>query len=323
MKQKNKNYWLLGFLLLFYSCGVSDMPDEELSPSTATDNREVTFKASATDDVTLFIFRKTGDKFLYQTKIASGWNAQGKIVREMVPGTYRFLFVKSPLAETHLSPDPLTPQVTVEDLRFEAAPVAGDEKTVSPVDELFLPKDASTADPRDIKGGETVSCLLTRAVCQVHLSIKRGILHNKEYTPIPYPEGESILDKIKTVRLQLTGVGRSVDLTKSYGEGILSTSWSASEKDTLTAEGFAVFNSPFFFPPSSPDKKVEAVVVIQTEGGELTSPTMTVESVERNSKIDVVVWLKGTLPEGQILIGITADIQPITDSMDGDVGFWE
>lgn len=323
MKRKNKNYWLLGFLLLLCSCEFSGLPDEEPASSAASDRQVVTFEAPASDNVTLFIFRKSGDKFLYQTDIRSGWDSQGKMVRKMDPGTYRFLFVKTPWKETLLSPNPLTASVDFDQLKFNAPLVEGKEGYVLPVYELFLPNPASAADPMEIKGGETVTCTLKRAVCRANLRIKRGKLRNNNFRPFPYSREETVLDKIKSVHLELNGVGISADVNGTYGKGILSIDKTAADKESLTAEGFAVFNIPFFFPPASPDKNIEAKVELKTDTGILTSPVMQVREVKRNQEVDITVWLPAEQPDNEVLIGITADTRPITETHDGDIGFWE
>lgn len=323
MKRKNKNYWLLGFLLLLGSCEFSGFPDEEPESSAAFDRQVVTFEALASDNVTLFIFRKSGDKFLYQTEIRSGWDSQGKIVHKMDPGTYRFLFVKTPWTETVLSPAPLTTSINFNELKFNARTVEGKEGYVLPVDELFLPEIASTADPMEIKGGEKVACTLKRAVCRANLRIKRGKLQNNNFRPFLYSGEETVLDKIKSVHLELNGVGVSADVNGTYGEGILSIKRGAADKDTLTSEGFAVFNIPFFFPPASSEKNIEAKVELETETGVLTSHVMQVTELKRNQEVDITVWLLTAQPENEISIGITADTRPITSEHNGDMGFWE
>lgn len=323
MKRKNKNYWLLGFLLLLGSCEFSGFPDEEPESSTAFDRQVVTFEALASDNVTLFIFRKSGDKFLYQTEIRSGWDSQGKIVRKMDPGTYQFLFVKTPWTGTVLSPDPLTTSINFNELKFNARTAEDKEGYVLPVDELFLPESASTADPMEIKGGETVTCRLKRAVCRANLRIKRGERQNNDFKPVPYSLGETVMDNITSVHLELNGIGTSANLNGTYGHGILSIDRAAASIDTLTAEGFAVFNIPFFFPPASTDKIIKAKVKIETETGILTSPIMEVIDVMRNQEVDITVWLPAEQPKNDVLIGITADTRPITEMQDGDIGFWE
>lgn len=322
MNRKKINYGMLGFLLLFCSCEMSDIPDEDSTASVGSHGQAITLEASANDYVTLFIFRKSGDSFLYQTDISSGWDAQGKIVYSIDPGMYRFLFVKTPWTGIQLSPDVLTTSTDFDRLRFEARPVPGRENEVFPVDELFLPQDPSTSDPLEIKGGETIACTLTRAVCRSRLLIKRGEQQNGEYLPAPYPEGETILDNLKSIRLELDGVGTSADLYSTYGKGIMITDWNI-ENDNLTTEGFAELNGPFFFPPASSDKIIEAKVEMEMETGMLTSPVMKVESVRRNDEVDIVVWLPVKQTNNTISIGITADTRPITDSVDGDIGFWE
>lgn len=323
MKRKNKNYWLLGFLLLLCSCEVSGLPDEEAADDAASDRQAVILEAPASDHVTLFIFRKSGDEFLYQTDIRSGWDSQGKIVHKMDPDTYRFLFVKTPWTGTVLSPDPLTTSINFNELKFNARTVEDKEGYVLPVDELFLPESASTADPMEIKGGETVTCRLKRAVCRANLRIKRGKLQNGKFEPYPYSQGETVLDKIKSVHLELNGVGIFADVNGTYGEGILSIERAAENRDTLTTEGFAVFNIDFFFPPASPKKNIEAKVELETETGVLTSPVMQVTELMRNQEVDITVWLPAEQPKNDVLIGITADTRPITEMQDGDIGFWE
>lgn len=285
----------------------------------------VTFRAGTVGNVSLFIFRKTGDRFVYQSEIDKGWSTDGMITVSMEKGDYRFLFVSSDRTATTLTPYPLQTDTDLEEIRWNALPDPDHKGKILPVNEVFLPDPEDAIREYSIRGGETVSCILKRAVSRLLLVLKRGHKENDGYVPEPYPAGENILQDIQEVRLTMSGIGTSANLHGTEGSGALSTTFVEADKDGFTDEGFVSFTGPFFFPPADNETVRVAVNLIPKDGMAGTTIRKVVTGqVKKNQCLRVVLWIgAGDEPQGDRVIGVTVDTRPISDETEGDKGIWE
>lgn len=317
-------YAPLFLFLLSCSDRITDMEEQEIGGGEMQ-STPVTFRTGAATDVSLFIFRKTGDRFLYQSEIDKGWSTDGKITVSMDKGDYQFLFVSSDGTGTTLTPDPPQTDTYLEEMRFNALPDPVREGNILPVNELFLPEPEAATQVYTIRGGETVSCTLKRAVSRLLLVLKRGHAENGVYVPEPYPAGTHILQEIKEAQVTISGIGTSADIYGTMGAGTLSTTFSEADKDDISDEGFASFTGPFFFPPAE-DGIVRVAVDLVPKTGETATTIHKVVSgqVKKNEQLQVVLWIgAGDEPHGDRVIGVTVDTQPISEETDGDKGIWE
>lgn len=313
------------FLILF-SCSESRITEmEDVIGGGETPSVPVTFRTEAVTDVSLYIFRKKGDLFLYQSEINKGWTTDGRVTIQMDKGDYQFLFVKSDGQGTELSPSPLQTDNRLEEIHFNALSDPLQEGGVLPVNELFLPEPEAATRIYSIRGGETVSCTLKRAVSRLLLMLKRGHADNAVYVPDPYPFGENILQKIRKIEVTISGVGTSADLFGTKGSATLSTTFSEANKDSLTQEGFAAFTGPFFFPSSSGGPvEVSVSIYPKDESSEKMIRRVVSGEVKKNEQLCVVLWIEPeTKPEENWSIGLTVDTRPISEETEGDKGVWE
>lgn len=314
--------------LIFLSC--SDTRIEEVETELGGEGGQgvpVTFRAGESTDVSLYIFRKEADRFVYRSEINKGWSAQGKVTTRLDKGTYQFLFVKSDGQGTQLSPSPLQSNTSMEEMYFNALPDPARQGGILPVNELFLPDPDAATRIYSIEGEETVSCTLKRAVSRLLVAVKRGHGENGVYTPAPYPAGENIFQTIGKVEVTLSGVATATNVWATKGSATLFTAFAEADKDSLTQEGFAAFTGPFFFPPSE-GEGVEVAVAIypadQTEG-EIIRKVVNGQ-VKKNEQLCVVLWIEpeaepGPDPNRSILVAV--DTRPISQETEGDKGVWE
>lgn len=317
-------YAPLFFLLLSCSDRITEMQEPEISGGEMQ-STPVTFRAGTATNVSLFIFRKTGDRFLYQSEIDKGWSMDGKITVSMEKGDYQFLFVCSNETGMTLTPDSPQTDTSLEEIRFNALPDPIHEGEILPVNELFLPDPEVATQVYAIQGGETVSCTLKRAVSRLLLVLKRGHAENGVYVPEPYPTGSHILQEIQEAQVTISGIGTSADIYGTKGTGTLSTTFSEADKDDISDEGFASFTGPFFFPPTDNGTVRVSVDLIPQDGttGETIRKVVTGQ-VKKNEQLQVVLWVEaGDEPHGERIIGVTVDTQPISEETDGDKGIWE
>ncbi len=342
--------------LIFLSC--SDTRIEEVETETGDKGGQgvpITFRSGQNTDVSLYIFRKEADRFVYRSEINKGWSAEGKLTTQLEKGDYQFLFVKSDGEGTQLSPTPLQSHTILEEVYFNALPDPAHEGGILPVNELFLPEPDAAMRIYSIQEEETVSCTLKRVVSRLLVSIKRGQVENGVYTPAPYPSGENIFQTIGKIEVTLSGAATAANVFGTKGAATLFTSFTETDKDSLTQEGFAAFTGPFFFPPSESEEVEIAVSIYPAdETKEEVIRKVVNGQVKKNEQLCVVLWLEPETqtepdpdpdpepepnpdpepdpdpdpdpepePEPNRSILLTVDTQPISQETEGDKGVWE
>ena len=106
----------LAFLPLLFSCSgqeelttSSGMPEENI-PAGIT---RVAFK-SGPQPQCVYIFRKEGNSFRYDSTITGGWSAEGTMTARLLVGDYKFLFTGPLDNQTNVLPASLDHTVTFE-----------------------------------------------------------------------------------------------------------------------------------------------------------------------------------------------------------------
>lgn len=311
---------------LFLSCSDSRITEvEEATGGDETPSVPVTFRTDAGTDMSLYIFRKKGDLFLYRSEIDKGWTTDGRLTIQMDKGDYQFLCVKSDKQGIELSPSPLQTDTPLEGVYFKALPDPAYEGRILPVNELFLPEPDAATRVYSIQGGETVAYTLKRVVSQLILMLKRGREDAAGYVPDPYPAGENILQTIRKIEVTIAGAGASANIYGTQGAATLSTTLSEANKDSLTQEGFAVFTGPFFFPPSSASPVEVSVSIYPADEAQGKTIRKVVNgAVKKNEQLCVVLWIGAdTQPSEDWLLGLTVDTRPISEETEGDKGLWQ
>lgn len=313
MKGRSIVYWTL--ILLTVSCVKEEEGMGKTEPEVAS--RSVTFEAG-TENVGVLIFGRNDTVFTYSDRITSGWDAEGRTSVQLETGDYKFWFYKSALVNTQLLPDLLTSAKTGEvkiSLREDLAHAG----YYLPADEVFLAASPEMAEKvYEIRGGDTVRNTLTRAVGQIVLELKRGALENGQIDSLPYGAGETIMDFIKEVTLDISNVGEAA--AAAGGIGSVRTLWTSTEMPVMSGSGFARFEGPFVFPPEKGRKTAVKITLTPESGGPFPELIQTVEGlVERNKKLTITLWITSTYR----FIGVTVKTDPISETMEGDKGIWE
>lgn len=289
---------------------------EELDSSNS---KTVTFSQADMDGVSVLIFAHSNTEFKYLRHINTGWTEDGKVSTLLDIGTYKFLFLKKIGINTILYPNPLDANSNFEDIKIEAKEDILHEGYLLPVDEIWLPETEEMAkEIYVINNPTTIYNKLKRAVSQIKLNIKRGYKSESGILPYPFPEGKNIMDNIKEIKMDISGIGETV--TISGGSGSSKTQYTSQVATEITTEGYAVFDGPFVFPNGTGMNA--SVKITITPKDESAFPVMTVDVeglLERNKKMEITLWLTSIYK----FINVTVVTDPISESQDGDLGIWE
>lgn len=314
MKGRDIVYCVL--LLLAASCVETERGMEIEEP--VVDTRSVTLNAG-TDNVSVLIFGRNDPNFTYRHSIVSGWDAQGKTNARLEVGDYKFLFFKTPGVHTFLEPLSLTEAVTFDDIKIKAEKDPARNGYISPADEVWLPQNAAMAEEvYTIQGGETIRNTLTRAVGKVVLQLKRGISENGRIDSLPYSAGETIMDNIEEVSLDIVGVGEAVNINGGIGRS--KVYWTTTQASSITKSGFALLEGPFVFPSGTDQETIVNINLRPKSDSPFPEFSKQLRGkIERNKYLTITLWLTSTYK----FIDITVKTDPISAEIDGDQGTWK
>lgn len=317
---KFRNY--TAFVLALVLTAACSEPEREKTPALVQDMTRVTLLHEGTQDVAAYAFRRQDDRFLFDTLFRDGWTPDGKLSVRMSNGSYKFLFVSGSGENLSLRPEPLVGQTTWEEAAFvlrENAVVPG---TYAPADELFLQFPASDAERIYTIAGidQTIRATLSRAVCQIGLSVKRGYHNGTQYVEVPYPTGQSVLDGIDRIGLTVSGAGLSLTPAGSAGTAVVTATLAAADYAELSELGFARFDGPFVIPPADGDEVALDISVVPAAGSPLQPARLQLPGrAERNKRLDITLWITSGYP----VVGVEIRVAPIDSEQDGDTGIWE
>lgn len=310
----------LAFLPLLFSCSgqeelttSSGMPEENI-PAGIT---RVAFK-SGPQPQCVYIFRKEGNSFRYDSTITGGWSAEGTMTARLLVGDYKFLFTGPLGNQTNVLPASLDHTVTFEQLCFATLTDSKHPGNILPAGELFLPEPTVADSVYTIAGGNEIECTLKRRVAQLTFILKRGYKEGDDYIPQPYSEGHHVLENIRELRVELTGIARQCNYLNTSGEGMLIRNYSAAEYESIDTQGFATFTGPFVF-PSATGTSAGLNITLVPVSGEPYPPLQLSGKLEANRKLEVSLWLTSSYFD----IGVTIQNLPISGRTNGDEGIWE
>lgn len=319
-----KNYSIKSILLILSiiltACSNDDSANDNPpgNGGNSKNSKVVTLSEATMDNVSVLIFGRNNINYTYQRSIDKGWSEDGKVTTFLEIGSYKFLFLKNGGLYTDLYPK-LLKNAKFEDIRIDAKKDPARTGYMLAVDEIWLPEtEEMAARTYVIKDSTTIPNKLKRAVSQVELRIQRGGKEGEKMVPQPYPAGENIMENIKEVRMDISGVGESISI---YGaEGMSKTMYVSQEEDLITDEGFARFDGPFVFPNGTGDKTSVDITIVPIDDTLFPETTTTVEGLlERNKKLEITLWMTST----SNFITITVKTEDISGSEDGDTGIWE
>lgn len=270
---------------------------------------------------TVYAFRRAGDRFLFDTLFRAGWSPSGRLSVRMRSGDYKFLFADGEGENLALTPSPLTRTTTWEEAAF-ALREATQAGAYLPADELFLQFPAADAERIHTVGGEqvTVSARLSRAVCRIGVTLKRGYNDGTQYVEVPYTAPHSVLEQVGRVNLTVSGAGTTVRPDRYGGTARIAASLAATDYAELTPDGFVRLDGPFILPAEDGGPVALRMEVIPVAGSGLQSAVVEVEGLaERNKRLDVTLWITAGYP----VVGVEIRTRPIESEQDGDQGIWE
>lgn len=309
---------LLSLPLLFSCSGQEGLTDSSGEPENIPAGiSKVVFKSGPLPQ-SIYIFRKEEGVFRYDSTIDGGWSDEGRMTTRLLIGDYKFLFTSPLSGQVNVLPTPLDKTVTFEQLRFVSQTVPGQTENILPAEELFLPEPAIANSVYTIRGGEEIECTLKRRVSQLEFALNRGYKEGDEYVPQPYAEGHNILETIKEIRVEVSGVGRECNYLGTSGTGNISCTYAASERESIDSQGFATFEGPFVFPPAD-DGEVHLAITLIPVSGEAYPTLQLTNRLEVNRKLMVNLWLSSSYFD----IGVTIHNLPISGKTNGDSGVWE
>lgn len=321
MKKLNLLYGIV-FLITVVAC--SDNKDNMIDDIDSSITRTTFAYSADADNVSVLIFGKSNNEFTYLRTLSSGW-VGNRISTNLELGEYKFLFCLVPGTETTFSPTSLDNNIGMEDIRIHAK--IDDEPLrqgyVLPVEEIWMPETEALADtPYMIQGNDLISNTLKRAVSQIEVHLKRAeIGENNEITPVPYEEGSNIMNDIKSIILDIEGVGEYIDYKGSHG--LSRTHYSTQTATRFTEEGYALLEGPFVFPTETGDLASIEITIQPTDSTKDPMSTIVSGSLERNKKLVITLWVSASDEPIISVIDITVDTEEISLSADGDKGIWE
>lgn len=310
----------LAFLPLLFSCSghedltTSSGAPEENIPAGIT---RVAFR-SGPQPQCVYIFRREGSSFRYDSTITGGWSEEGKMTTRLLTGDYKFLFTGPIDNRTNVLPVSLDHTITFEELFFTARTDYEHAGGILPAGELFLPEPDVANSVYTIIGGDEIECTLKRRVAQLTFVLKRGYKDEDTYIPQPYKQGHNVLENIKELQVEISGIARQCNYLGTSGEGTLFCTYTASERESVDAQGFATFTGPFVFPPAA-ETETRLNITLISVSGESYPPLQLSGKLEANRKLEVNLWLNSS----NFDIGVTIQNLPISERTEGDAGVWE
>lgn len=313
-------------LLAAVCCSCSDEMPQQEGAAAGQPLAPVTVRAPGAvpdgADVSVMAFRRDENAdFRYLRTVAQDWNGNGTVTAQLPLGEYKFFFACGD--GTLLQPDPVPGSETrIEEIGYRLV-AAGTPGVYLPAGELFLQRPASDVDSVYRVDGTvpvTVSARLGRVVGRVDLVLKRGYASAGGYVPVAYPGGETILDRIASVQLDIDGAGERTGLTGTSGTAAHRVSIDAADRTEITTEGFARFTGPLVLPPSSGGELDVTVSILPAAGSTLGTLTQTVSAaLPENTVLEVTLWLNVLQPT----VEITVNTEPMTVEQDGETGVWD
>ena len=204
----------------------------------------------------------------------------------------------------------------------KASAACGEKVWQMPADELFLQYPASDANTvYTIDGAaQTVRARLTRAVCRISVTVKRGYHDGTRYVEVPYAKPQSVLDQIGRIELSADHTGLRVNPGGSSGTATVTATLTAADYAELTDGGFVRLEGPFVIPPADGGEVGLDITVVPAAGAALQPVQLRLTGkAERNKQLDITLWITSDYP----VIGVEIQTTPITEEQDGDTGIWE
>lgn len=311
-----KKLYILMFLGFLAACAQENAEEGDFPGRTKAAYRNVVFLTENSMRQTISVFRQGDSGFVFMETIPV---TEARTETQLPEGNYQFLFAGSYGKDTEMNA--AVPGITLfPSMRFTVLADEADPDYMRNGDELFL-QDGKADSVYVIQGTTTVRATLKRAVARVIVNVRRGIATgNGEYVPLPY-QNDSIVRYFNTIRLEIENAGKAVDARGiAEGKGKLSVTVPASSKDSLTPEGFAVYEGPFFFPASNRQPVDIKLTLYRAENSPQPDLSLSCRAaVKRNEQLILNAWVT----DDWNFIGVTADTEAISRETEGEQDVWD
>lgn len=275
--------------------------------------------------VAVYAFKHDGSgKYCYSRTIVEDWDGNGTSVLRLPEGEYKFHY--SCCDKSALTIDPVPNEATeIGMVGYRVFP----ETTGSgylPCGELFLQKSDSKPDSvyRIGSGAVNVQAELERVVSRVDVVVKQGQANGTGFTPVPFPAGNSVLDRIGSIRLEVSGVGQRICGTGTSGSATHSVKLDAEDCLDVSPEGFALFRGPMVLPPPEGGEVAVEVSVLPLAKAAQELPVGTFRSVlPKNKRLQLTVWLSPEQEAVEVPVAVTVDLKPMARLEEGESGIWD
>ena len=321
--------------------------DENNRPEGTTRTSSVAFAAEGVGDLSVYVFNKNDNSFLFHSVIDEGWIERDNkkiLFKELNQGDYKFLFLANRCQNLSL-PDLPTRDgaLRFEDMIISHKELSSHEGCFAGADEIYMQDDFQLAGlPHSITGNKTIEAHLTRAVGKIEVRLARGYKSTDTegrpvYIPVPYSNGKSIADLFQGYEIQVTDCGDHLSLGGCTGKASVYEDYAAGHEAIRTIAagdednadglktGFAVLSGPFILPPGETNQMKVRIKLIPSEGAdipeferELVNGTDGNLNIPRNHKLTITLWLDTVSP----VINLTADITDMDKENTGDSGIW-
>lgn len=316
-----KKISILFSIIIILTTACNKDEDDNVIDEQPTESRSVITYSGDVTDVSVLIFKKDNNQYLYHDKIESGW-INNKVSKNLKLGTYKFFYSKFKKVNSSFSTS-----MVEQNTEFDNVDIVALDDTqpgyIKEVDEVWLPDTEQIAGtPQAIIGdsNDYVFRSLTRAVSQAEVILKRGYENSEGgFSELPYPDGKSIADEIETITLDIKGVGKALTAGGS-SKGSANMVYTIDDTGTPLTGGFRQYTGPFVFPNET---KVNSQIEVRVEPKSTSKYSEMSTEVsglfERNKKLKITIWLTATYE----LIKVTVNTEKISATEDGDKGIWD
>lgn len=326
------------------------IPEQNDGPEAGTTRTSsVTFAAEGSDDLSVYVFSKTDDSFLFSSLLNEGWvERDGKklLFKEMVEGDYKFLFLANRCENLTLPEIPVTRsgELFFEDMIISHKKLSPKEGCFSGADEIYMQdKVELAAMAHTISGNKVIEANLTRAVGKVDVLLGRGYITTDQggqetIVPVPYTGGEKIADLYREYEIEVIDCGDHLAIHGCNGKASVYENYATghdairtilpSDEDNVDGlkTGFAVLSGPFILPPSdNSDMQVRVKLIPTEESGLPVFEKVLVNgrdgdlNISRNHKLTISFWLED---KPSPAITVRANVTDMNDETTGDSGMW-
>jgi len=219
LKLKKMRPIIILFCTIAVLCASCNNSEDEITNTIQTTlSRSSVIYSGDVEGVSVLIFGFFNNDYYYQKSLNSGW-IDNRISTNLELGKYKFLYYKASGSKVDILPISLTSSTTFGAIQFQAKDDTGfGADYVLPVEEIWLPETPEMANKiHTISGNDLIENTLKRAVSQVELHVMRGELANEKYTPIPFVDEDNIMNYISEIRLDISGVGKTLNYAGTTG----------------------------------------------------------------------------------------------------------